>query len=513
LIRRRPKVAPTVLLLGLGSVAFVHLMALPAFEDEGSQMRWIYRIIQAREWLQPLGDGKPLEAWPMVGFVRWGAPPLLTMRVFHVLAGLLCAWLTYRLALDLTGRGAALAAGILVAICPFTVYLERFALSDVVLCAAGLATLVGVSRFMEHQRGAVAIGACLVLAALAKLPVGFIFLSAAPVALLARHGSAPPLDRAARRKLLAAHMPAVLLALAILLEALRRVQRGLEPGFGLQDLIGIGLGGYRGIEDSLGAPRPTLLRELAVQLTWPVLVAGALGIAGAALAGPWRARWLIAVGLAPMLAIGYLASFWFSRYLLFTIPPLTVCAVAGWSSCAKSRGRWRAAAAAGTFALCAVLLLRQSALLILAPSAAHWSPVDRFQYVEGPESGYGYREAAKFIETAPSPPRRIFSLNGHSAYQLLAYLPREWDDRVAPVFYASDHAALEDPGARLANLERQSAWIIAPVPELEREWHASFGAISHPALEPIALFDKPGARGKLGLYVLTGRRHADPSGE
>src|SRR5580692_2590335 len=57
---------PVAALLLLGSFAFVHLTALPPYEDEGSQLRWIWRIIDAGEWLQPLGDGKPLEAWPMV---------------------------------------------------------------------------------------------------------------------------------------------------------------------------------------------------------------------------------------------------------------------------------------------------------------------------------------------------------------------------------------------------------------------------------------------------------------
>jgi hypothetical protein len=67
----RYEILPIAALLLLGSLAFVRLMALPAFEDEGSQLRWVWRIIEAGEWLQPLGDGKPLEAWPLVrGRVR-----------------------------------------------------------------------------------------------------------------------------------------------------------------------------------------------------------------------------------------------------------------------------------------------------------------------------------------------------------------------------------------------------------------------------------------------------------
>jgi hypothetical protein len=70
--RYRIDILTTGGLLLIGSFAFVHLMALPAFEDEGSQLRLIWRLIEAQEWLQPLGDGKPLEAWPMVPLVRLG---------------------------------------------------------------------------------------------------------------------------------------------------------------------------------------------------------------------------------------------------------------------------------------------------------------------------------------------------------------------------------------------------------------------------------------------------------
>ena len=44
-------------LLLLSSFAFVHLMALPVFADEaGPGCAWIWRVIEAGEWLQPLGE-------------------------------------------------------------------------------------------------------------------------------------------------------------------------------------------------------------------------------------------------------------------------------------------------------------------------------------------------------------------------------------------------------------------------------------------------------------------------
>ncbi|MEO7208683.1 MAG: hypothetical protein ABI145_18425 [Steroidobacteraceae bacterium] len=81
-------------------------MALPAFEDEGSQLRWVWRLIEAGEWLQPLGDGKPLEAWPMAPLVRLGLPPLMAIRAVHVLVGMVAVVLTYRLALGSSSRSS-----------------------------------------------------------------------------------------------------------------------------------------------------------------------------------------------------------------------------------------------------------------------------------------------------------------------------------------------------------------------------------------------------------------------
>ena len=55
------------------------------------QLGWIWRVIDAGEWLQPLGDGKPLEAWPLVPLVRLGLHPLTAARAMHVVAGMIGA--------------------------------------------------------------------------------------------------------------------------------------------------------------------------------------------------------------------------------------------------------------------------------------------------------------------------------------------------------------------------------------------------------------------------------------
>jgi 4-amino-4-deoxy-L-arabinose transferase-like glycosyltransferase len=507
----RNDIVPIGALMLIGSFAFVHLMALPAFEDEGSQLRSVWRVIEAGEWLQPLGEGKPLESWPMVPLVRLVGPPLAAIRALHVLVGMMGAVLTYRLGLRVTDRWTAWVCGALFAICPFVVYLQRLALSDILLCTTGIWVLVSELRLAESPtwaRAAVlALG--LVLAAFCKLPVGFVFLISMPLALALMPAgerrcllAEPYLTR-----LLAAVAPAALLGLTVIVVALIRWQRGQSPGFGLQDLFGIGLGHYRSIGAGIGGPRPNLLHELTTQLSEPVATIGLTGLAASAIFGDWRQRWLIAVGVGPMLAIGF-AEFWFSRYLLFTLPPLMVAAVCGWRSLSLRAGRLRRACEIGVLAVCVVFMVRQSALIILNPAAANWSLSDRYQYFEGPGSGYGYPEAAKFVLKARDVPLMIYSLDGHSAYQLRNYLPSEWGGRIRPIFYGDDGRALQSEEARLANLlSRTRVWIIVSPQLLHRYLISSFGERNAEQinLRQIAAFDKPGSITQLAIYDVARR--------
>lgn len=517
---------PAIALLVLGCLACVRLLAIPMFEDEGSQLRWIVRIIDAGEWLAPLGDGKPLEAWPMVPLVRLGLPALVVMRALHVLAGAIGALLVYRIALRVVAWPAAFAAGILYVICPFVVYLQRFALSDGLLCLAALTVWLGFLRITEGSRwpGGLLLAGGLVFGALAKLPVGFVLIIAVPTALLLMPAaSRRTLLRAPQLwRLLAAHVPVILLALLVVITAIVRVRRGQAPGFGLTDLAGVGLGAYRDIGATMGIARITLFGELSAQLSWPVILIAAAGIAAAAASSDWRLRWLIAVAAVPMLAIGTLAAFWYSRYLLFTLPPLIIAAVAGWCGSSdrarRSPGRLvralaRPALAAAGIA-CLGLMGSQSARIVLDPLAARWSPVDRFQYFEGWGSGYGYPEAAAFLQQSTTVPQSVFALDGHSAYQLRSYLPRGWLNRVKTVYYGPAGAPLPGNRERLENFLREgSAWILIPEPLLQRYLDSSFGAADHLDLRLIAAFDKPGGRTRLALFQAAGRLPAEPSHE
>jgi Dolichyl-phosphate-mannose-protein mannosyltransferase len=508
----RGQIVSVAALLLLGSFAFWHLTALPPYEDEGSQLRWIWRVIEAGEWLQPLGEGKPLEAWPMVPLVRLGLHPLTAMRALHVLAGMIAAVLTYWLALQLGNRNTAFVSGVLFAVCPFVVNLQRFADSDMFMCAAGLWVLLCVIQFIQSPTGwhAAKFATGLVLAAFCKFPVGFVFLIAMPIALLLMplHERRTLLRPPLLTKLLAAHAPVALLALVVIVVAIIRARSGRTLGFGLQDFLGIGMGRYHDIAEVIGIPRIKLANELATQLSWPVMVIGLIGLAAGVLRGDWRQRWLIAVGAVPMLCIGFLAAFWFPRYLLFTLPPLIIAAVSGWRSLALRTGRFRQPIQFAILSVCVGFMGYQSALIVFDPAAARWSPVDRFQYFEGWSSGYGYPEAAKFILETPNLPLMIYSLDGHSAYQLLTYLPASWKGRVKPIFYGQDGKALNSEDACLANLlSRTPAWIIISEQLLQGYLDSSFGRINLDQIDlrQIASFDKPGSHGRLAIYAVSRR--------
>ena len=506
-IVNRRDLLPISALLLLGCVAFFHLTLLPAFEDEGSQLRWIWRAIEANDWSAPISEGKPLEAWPLIPLVMLAPQPLAAIRALHVIYGMIGAVLTYQLAGALTNRRTAFAAGVLFTVCPFVVYLERFAHADMLMCTAGVWVLLSAVRLAQSATWprVTSLALALLLAALSKLPVGFIFLAALPLMLLLMpaHERRVMLQRPVLTRTIVAHLPAALLAVAVIAVAMVRVQRGQVAGFGVQDFIGISLGRYQGIAAIIGGGRPSLSGELSAQLSWTVIGIGLVGLAASALLDDWRQRWLIVVGALPMLAIGWLATFWYSRYLLFALPPLIVAAASGWHSLAARVPRYSGALAFAAFAVCVSFMLQQSARLILDPASARWSALDRFQYFEGWGSGYGYPEAAHFLLQAPAAPRKVYSLDGHSAYQLRAYLPREWRNRVQSVTYGDDGRLLRRADERLANLlDHTPAWIIVSQQLLESYLQADFGrgTIGQLRLRKIAAFDKPGGRVRLALY-------------
>ena len=72
-----------------------------------------------------------------------------------------------------------------------------------------------------------------------------------------------------------------------------------------------------------------------------------------------------------MLAIGLIPKFWYSRYLLFTLPPLIICSVLGWQVAAAQARRAARPVSLAVLVACVGLLGWQSGLLVFQPARSY----------------------------------------------------------------------------------------------------------------------------------------------
>jgi len=131
--------------LGAFFARLYNLTILPVFVDEAIYIRWS-QVMQAEATLRflPLSDGKqPLFMWIMIPFLKIFSDPLFAGRFISVLSGFgtmigvgFLSWLLFR------SKKAALAAGIIYAVSPFTFFFDRLALADSLLSMFGIWTFI-----------------------------------------------------------------------------------------------------------------------------------------------------------------------------------------------------------------------------------------------------------------------------------------------------------------------------------------------------------------------------------
>lgn len=439
------------------------------------------------------GDGKPLEVWPIVPLVWLGCDALTAMRALHVIAGIVSALLVYLLASQFASRAVAFVSALLTATSPWMVFFQRLAVADTYLCAAGLVVLYAVGHlvYKPDWRAVILLSVSLPLAAMAKMPVGFIFMGALPLALVLM----PPDDRAAllkeKPKLLLAYAPVLFLLCIVVAVALLQIWHGEAPGFGLRLVLE-----KTRTPDRLALLSSNLSRlaeEFLSPLTPVPVVLMIVGVLISLGRGHWTQRWLAIWSVASIGMIIVVARFWGSRYFLFAVPPLIISVVCGWQRALRYLPSHVKSLVALVILLPSLAYMTyQSSLRIFDPLSARWSKND-WGYITSWASGYGYPELARYLQTAPDAPPMIYTLEVGTAMQLWAYLPPEWLARVQQLQIVNG-AALGPDERRALLLDRTPAWLVMPSAAEPGDRFAA----AH--LRGIVGFYKPGSTTEVTLY-------------
>jgi hypothetical protein len=381
--------------VGLLAVAYLasrlfDLTRLPLFVDEAIHLDWARRLVQEGRVLRILDDGKLLQVVAMTPTVSWVADPAWWGRLTTVMVGGLGLWACFRLG-GLVGARVGLAAAGLYVVCPFTLFYDRLALADGFLSVfAGLALYQSlVFQATPSRSGSVRLGLAMAAAVLSKVP-GLVTLAFPPLCLLVL-GS--PAGRWRRRLAAAYGISLALIAYPAFHFFTRTGQLGMKAEVAEADrLAAIQYNGR------------LVLEWLLNYWTAPILVAGVATALWAA--STWKRRELVLAGasVAPLLAFILVGFHLFPRYVLLATIPFLVLAARGLCALEAYLGHRLGFSPAQRLAsslLLAVLVagpsLARSRLLLIDPSRARLPRADRFQYIDGWPSGYGWAEAAECV--------------------------------------------------------------------------------------------------------------------
>jgi 4-amino-4-deoxy-L-arabinose transferase-like glycosyltransferase len=358
--------------------------SLPAFLDEARHLNWAQRLQTESHFLKPLDDGKLLQVVATAASMRLGGDPLRAARLTSVLVGAVGLWAAWRLGRRLRGPTAGLLSAALYLVCPFMLVYDRMNLADVYLSTCASLALLACLHLLEDPRPARALVLGLAMAAsvLSKAPGLAVFVYPAIAAWLLRGRGAH-----LRRMLgLAYAVAGALVAPPIAYFLLHTSQIQAKAAVGADSRADL-------LVENLGLAAswlwdywtgPVVLLGLAA-VVWAVLHArreeGVLALASA-------------VWVAPFVLFAWQ---WFPRYVLpASVPFLVLVALAATdleATLAKRAPRLRWPVVAVGLALLVAPALAFDARLLLDPATAPWPAPDRFQYVQGWPSGYGWREA------------------------------------------------------------------------------------------------------------------------
>ena len=469
-----------LLLAAFFAVRAYRLTSLPIFIDESLHLFWAQRLREAGAFDRPLRDGKPLQALVTALTVPDADDPLWAGRFTSVIVGAVGMWAAWQIGRRLFDAATGWVAAILYLACPFTLFYDRMALSDVYLSTFAALTLLASIAVARDPRPLRAVGLGLALAGCVLSKVPGLMLAPLP---LAAAFLLPPRRPGLGRALAIAYVVAAALAAYpawFFLAKSGQVNKaaGMEEDVEVAHLV----------VDNLG----DAVRWLWAYWTWPVTLAGLLAVT----AGVARRRGpellLALASLVPVAVFVCFSFYWYPRYVLFaTIPFLVLAArslvlLAGWSLQLvpeRVEGDRLKRTCSGTSSVLLALLtlalvpaLRFDAALLEDPATAPLPRLERFQYVDGFSSGYGCAEAVGWLRNelaarpgtitvaAETPGRRTLFLGLRAYFMTEPRAEVLWIDPVEPVGRemllerAREHptflvtASKEEAGSRFAAL-------------------------------------------------------------
>jgi len=378
------------LVLALFLLRFYRLTILPVFVDEAIYIRWA-QIMKAEETLRflPLSDGKqPLFMWGVIPFLKFVSDPLMAGRMVSVLSGfgtlIGVSFLSYLL---FKNKKAALAAGLIYAVSPFSFFFDRLALADAMLSMFGVWTFILAYLAITRER--------LDFAMLAGFALGGAWLTKSPALFFAIMLPVLWLFIKSPKKLIKA-IP-LTLVIVIIGYGMFNILR-LGPNFHL--IASRNLDYVYPINHFLTSPfnplKSFLLASgqwLIKMGPWSLLILGLIG-----LLVNWKKMWkqkivLFIWFLGPIVVQSEFAKVLTARYIFFTIPFLIVIASSAFIEERKNISR--------ILAVILVLFVGQSLIfdyhLLTNPDKANLPGSERTGYLEEWTAGQGIAETADYL--------------------------------------------------------------------------------------------------------------------
>ena len=476
----RQRVALAALVLVYAITRAWRLTALPMFFDEAIHLLWAERWSGSQGLARALDDGKLLEVAASGIVLRLVPDPLWAGRFASVLVGSAGLAAAFALGRRVGGVPGGLWAAALAVACPFLLFHERMALADGFVSAFVAIVLVATIRLCDAPRTSrgLALGLALAAAGAAKV-IGLVALVYPPVgvALLARRE-----PRAWRALAVAWSVAALTLVVPVKVFLARTGQIGEKVALAENDRL------------ALVARNAALAAEWLWAYWTPGLVVAGLLATALALFRRRRLDILLVFAWTFPLAVFVLGTaVWYPRYVVFiTVPFLSLAA--GLLAEMHARARTRGARAAALVISAAVFVpaIAWDARCLREPSSALLPEIDRWQYVEGWPSGYGWREAFELLvreRGGAARPLRVVTERRH--WTLKAYFIGRPDVAVKG-FDLDSLASIEKALSWVGGGE---GWLVTSGP---RPAHLPPGV----ALRHASGFTKPDGGGAVNVYRL-----------